>query len=60
MCTVYDEYATCMKHRTALDVKFDKCKKAKEGKDCQTLNRKKLKGTKQCTHGKNGKSCTVM
>jgi hypothetical protein len=61
MCTVYDEYATCGKHRTVLDAKFEYCKKSNGGKvNCQTLKRKKMIGSKVCTHGKNGKSCTVM
>jgi hypothetical protein len=61
MCTVYDEYATCKKHKVALDVKFVRCKKSNGGKvDCQTLKREKIIGSKVCTHGKGGKSCTVM
>jgi hypothetical protein len=47
-----------MKHRTAENVKFERCKKSNGGKvDCQTLNRKKLKGTKECKHGS---KCAVM
>lgn len=58
MCDIYDEYATCMKHRTAEGVKFVRCAKSQNGKvDCQTLNRKKLKGTKACKHGS---KCAVM